>query len=118
MDMRGPLDLVVLATLARIGPAHGYGLIVALREHSDGVLDLPEGTIYPALHRLERDHWATSEWRTQAGRRRRVYAIAPAGRTAMARKKREWRALADAVALVTGAVRANPIARLREDPAV
>jgi transcriptional regulator len=105
MEMRGPLDLLVLATLARTGSAHGYALIVALRESTDGALDLAEGTVYPALHRLERDGWVGSEWGAEAGRRRRVYSITAAGRSALAAKKREWSRLVDVVAAVTGRTR-------------
>ena len=59
MELRGHLDLLLLATLRRTGPVHGYGLIGALDDGSDGVFDLPEGTVYPALHRLERDGFVT-----------------------------------------------------------
>jgi len=105
MEMRGPLDLLVLATLARTESAHGYALIVALRESTGGALDLAEGTVYPALHRLERDGWVGSVWSTEAGRRRRVYSITAAGRTALAAKKREWSRLVDVVDLVTRPLR-------------
>ena len=103
--MRGPLDLLVLATLARTGSSHGYALIVALRDSTEGVLDLAEGTVYPALHRLERDGWVGSAWSAEAGRRRRVYSITAEGRTALAAKKRDWSRLVDVVARVTGPLR-------------
>jgi DNA-binding PadR family transcriptional regulator len=112
MDLRGHLDLLLLATLARTGPAHGYALIGALRDRSGGAFDLPEGTVYPALHRLERDGCVSSRWSTDQPRRRRVYELTAAGRKALAARRREWTVFARAVelvqrpALVIGAVAA------------
>ena len=62
MDVRGHLDLLVLSVLADTGPVHGYGIISALRARSDGAFDLPEGTVYPALHRMEKDGLVLSRW--------------------------------------------------------
>jgi DNA-binding PadR family transcriptional regulator len=90
MELRGHLDLLVLVVLRDLGPVHGYGLIAGLRERSDGAFDLPEGTVYPALHRLERDGLVQSEWSTDAPRRRRVYRLTSAGVSAIAEKQREW----------------------------
>src|SRR6185369_611171 len=100
MDVRGHLDLVLLATLHQTGPAHGYALIVALRERSDGAFELAEGTVYPALHKLEREGLVASVWRTDAARRRRVYELTAAGATALAQKQSEWARLVDGVAAV------------------
>ncbi len=100
MDLRGHLDLLLLAALARTGPTHGYALISALRDGSDGTFDLPEGTVYPALHRLERDGCVTSRWSSEGPRRRRVYELTAVGRTALAAKRREWRSFARAVELI------------------
>jgi|SRR5690348_6676284 len=83
MDLRGHLDLLILATLRHAGPVHGYALISALRERSDGIFDLPEGTVYPALHRLEYDGLISSEWSTDAPRRRRTYRLTAAGAAAI-----------------------------------
>ena len=90
MDLRGHLDLLLLATLRRTGPVHGYGLITELREKSGGTFDLPEGTVYPALHRLERDGSVASSWDTSAPRRRRVYVLTPVGTEALADKQTVW----------------------------
>lgn len=90
MDLRGHLDLLVLATLRRTGPAHGYALITAMREGSDGAFDLPEGTVYPALHRLERDGAVVSTWVAGAPRRRRVYTLTGAGEEALAQRQAQW----------------------------
>jgi DNA-binding PadR family transcriptional regulator len=101
MDLRGHLDLLLLATLARTGPSHGYALITALRDNSSGTFDLPEGTVYPALHRLERDGSVSSSWSEDAPRRRRVYELTPAGHVALTARGREWRRFAKAVAQVS-----------------
>ncbi|MDQ6910991.1 MAG: helix-turn-helix transcriptional regulator [Actinomycetota bacterium] len=93
---RGHLDLVLLAVLAR-EPLHGYSLIGALKARTDGVLDLPEGSVYPALHRLEDLGFVASEWRSVGGRRRREYRITDDGRAALASELREWSRLAGAI---------------------
>ena len=97
--VRGHLDLLLLSVL-RSGPAHGYAVVSALRERSDGTFDLPEGTVYPALHRLEEAGWVTSSWDTTTGRRRRVYALTEAGREACAEQRAEWRGLVRGVQAV------------------
>ncbi|WP_432991027.1 PadR family transcriptional regulator [Dactylosporangium sp. CA-233914] len=97
MDLRGHLDLLLLAALTRSGSAHGYALITALREGSDGAFDLPEGTVYPALHRLERDGLIESRWDETSTRRRRVYRVTAAGAAAQASKSAEWASFAKGV---------------------
>src|SRR5215471_20259769 len=72
--IKGHLDLLLLRIL-QDGPAHGYEVITALRERSDGTFDLPEGTVYPALHRLEGAGLLASTWDTSGARRRRVYSL-------------------------------------------
>jgi DNA-binding PadR family transcriptional regulator len=86
---RSQLDLLLLAIVAR-RPNHGYAIIEALREQSAGTFDLPEGTIYPALHRLEEAQLLSSSWSDSGGRRSRVYAITNGGREALAKRKDEW----------------------------
>src|SRR5262245_66492815 len=86
---KGHLDALVLATLER-EPAHGYGIARRLRSLSDDVFRVSEGTIYPALHRLERDRLVLSRWQEAKGRRRRVYRITAAGREALAVRRLEW----------------------------
>jgi PadR family transcriptional regulator PadR len=99
--VKGQLDALILATL-EAQPAHGYGIGQALKQRSDGAFDLPEGTIYPALHRLERDGLLDSDWSTQDGRRRRTYRLTSAGRKALGARRREWRAFSGAVGAVLG----------------
>jgi PadR family transcriptional regulator, regulatory protein PadR len=100
MDLRGHLDLLLLEVLARTGEAHGYALISALKDGSEGRFDLPEGTVYPALHRLERSGLVSSSWSADAPRRRRVYHLTDAGEAALAAERREWRNFARAVELI------------------
>ena len=98
-ELKGHLDLLLLSALAE-GPSHGYELIERLRARSNSAFDLPEGTVYPALHRLERDGLLTSAWTTAAGRRRRVYSLTRRGRSALARRAAEWRSFSRAVEAV------------------
>jgi DNA-binding PadR family transcriptional regulator len=88
-QLKGHLDLLLLAVLQR-GPAHGYEIITALRERSDGTFDLPEGTVYPALHRLENAGRLTSGWTAETGRRRRTYELTPDGAAALAAERESW----------------------------
>ena len=99
--LKGNLDLLLLSVLAA-GPAHGYAIITALRERSEGAFDLGEGTVYPALHRLERAGLLDSDWAEAPGRRRRVYALTGKGETALAKQRAEWRHFAGGVAAVLG----------------
>jgi PadR family transcriptional regulator PadR len=94
--LKGHVDLLLLATLADT-PAHGYRVVEALRERSDGTFDLAEGTVYPALYRLERGGLIASRWHVVEGRRRRIYRLTKRGETALQRRRREWRAFADAM---------------------
>jgi DNA-binding PadR family transcriptional regulator len=85
----GQLDLLLLAVLAD-GPRHGYAVISALRERSHGAFDLPEGTVYPALHRLEAAGALRSSWLRVDGRRRRVYELTRAGNAARTAERSRW----------------------------
>lgn len=98
--LQGNLDLLLLQLLSD-GPSHGYDVIVALRARSDGAFDLAEGTVYPALHRLERAQLLTSGWVTDR-RRRRVYRITPAGRSALRAQRARWRSFAGSMTMFFG----------------
>jgi PadR family transcriptional regulator PadR len=87
--LKGHLDLLVLTAL-RSEPGHGYVVLDRLRRLSDGEFSLPEGTIYPALHRLERDGLLKSHQTQHQGRTRRVYSLTRAGRNALVGKRAEW----------------------------
>jgi DNA-binding PadR family transcriptional regulator len=99
--LKGHLDLLILATLEG-GRAHGYSMIEALRARSRGAFDLPEGTVYPALHRLEQENLLASRWAEVGGRRRRVYSLTRKGRRALLHQRQGWRAFSTAVAAVVG----------------
>ena len=101
--LKGHLDLLLLAAV-QARPAHGYAIAEILRARSGGTFDLPEGTLYPALHRLERGGLLSSRWSEVNGRRRRVYQLTPKGQRALAQRHGEWRDFARAVhAVVEGA---------------
>lgn len=101
--MKGHLDLLVLAIL-RSGPLHGYALVEALRARSGGVFDLPEGTVYPALYRLERAGVLRSGWAAGVGRRRRrVYELTPLGFETLEARTEEWHELSVGIASVLDA---------------
>jgi DNA-binding PadR family transcriptional regulator len=97
--LRGHVDLLVLATL-RHGALHGYGIVEQLRGASEGAFDLAEGTVYPALYRLEGAGLLASKWTSLGGRRRRVYRLTSRGRAALARERKEWKAFASAIEAV------------------
>jgi PadR family transcriptional regulator PadR len=108
--LKGHLDLIVLAALAP-RPAHGYAVIEEIRRKSGQAFDLPEGTIYPALHRLEQTGMLSSRWLiAESGRRRRVYALTRLGRRALAKRQAVWREFSQAISgLLSGAKRGkNP----------
>jgi PadR family transcriptional regulator PadR len=102
--LKGQLELVVLATL-RDGPLHGYGITKQIRDRSTGELDVLEGTLYPALHRLESAGLVKSRWATGAGRRRRVYELTSKGRDALAAQESEWRSFSRTLDAILGGVR-------------
>ncbi|WP_028934093.1 PadR family transcriptional regulator [Pseudonocardia spinosispora] len=88
--VRGHLDALILAVLDG-EPLHGYAVIEALQVRSGGELELPTGTIYPALRRLERAKWISGVWSTVGGRRRRTYQLTRAGRHELGVSRTEWR---------------------------
>ena len=94
--LKGHLDGMLLAALEP-GPRHGYAIIEGLRDGSGGQFDLPTGTVYPALHRLERAGLVQAEWSEAGGRRRRVYQLTPAGRRALDTERGNWRDFSAAV---------------------
>jgi len=88
--LKNHLELLVLTVLGA-GPGHGYSIIQAIRERSGGEFELLEGSLYPVLHRLERDGLVTSKWSEVRGRRRRVYTLGRKGRAALEEQERVWR---------------------------
>lgn len=94
--LKGHLDALVLALLEE-GPLHGYGIIEQLRSRSGEIFDLPEGTVYPALYRLERSGSVTSTRASVGGRSRRVYRLARPGRAALKASRQDWLQFSSAV---------------------
>ena len=99
--LKGHLDMIVLAALSD-EPAHGYAVIQEIRRRSGGAFDLPEGTIYPALHRLEQSGLLSSRWTAGEGRRRRVYSLTRSGRRALSDQRALWQRFTDAVGGLLG----------------
>ena len=98
--LQGTLDLLVLKTLAR-GPMHGYGIAVHIQQVSEEVLRVEEGSLYPALHRIEQAGWISSEWGVSDNNRRaKYYRLTAAGRKQLAREQENWDQLTRAVAKV------------------
>jgi transcriptional regulator len=95
--LKGHLDMIVLAAMVD-GPAHGYGVIQEIKRRSGGAFDLPEGTIYPTLHRLEKAGYLSSHWTTaESGRKRRVYKMTRRGERALSDQRALWQRFADAI---------------------
>lgn len=99
--LKGHLDLLLLAIVAD-QPAHGYGVIEELRRRSGGVFDIPEGTVYPALHRLQAAGHLDSDWAEVNGRRRRTYRITRKGRGTLDAERSSWAQFSAAVGRVVG----------------
>lgn len=100
-SLRGHLDAMLLATL-ETEPHHGYAIIETLKTRSGGALDLPTGTVYPALRRLERAGYLESTWSNVGGRKRRVYSLTHAGARELAQQRGEWKHTTHIMATVLG----------------
>jgi transcriptional regulator len=97
-SLQGSLDLLVLKILCRRPRLHGYAIMTAIQEISGEVLRAEEGTIYPALHRMEEAGWIHAEWISKAnGRRARIYELTAAGRKQLGAEEVRWRAVTSAV---------------------
>ncbi len=89
--LQGTLDLMVLKTLQTLGSQHGYGIAQRIQQISDNLLELNQGTLYPALLRLEQNGWICSEWGTSDNNRRaRYYSLTKAGRKQLAEETESW----------------------------
>lgn len=95
--LRGTLDLLVLRTL-QSGPQHGHGIKVAISSNSNDVLQIDHGSLYPALHRLEKQGWLTAEWKlTENKQRAKYYRLTAAGRRQLQSERSRWQALSEAI---------------------
>ncbi len=93
--LQGTLDLIVLRTLATLGPQHAYAIATRVQQVSDDLLNLNQGTLYPALVRLEQQGWIKGAWdKTENGREAKYYSITRAGQKALSDETRRWRRLA------------------------
>ena len=99
-QLQGALDLLILKTLQR-GPMHGYGIAQRIQQISEDALRVEEGSLYPALHRIEQQGWIAAEWRaTESRRRAKYYRLMPAGRKQLAREEVNWDRVSSAVAKI------------------
>ncbi len=97
-SLQGSLPLLVLKILARRGPLHGYGITNHIEQMSEEILRVEEGSLYPALHRMEEAGWIAAKWvLTENNRRARVYEIRPAGRKQLKQEEDRWRAVTAAI---------------------
>ena len=97
-SLQGTLDLLVLKILSRRPRLHGYALMTAIAETSDDVLRAEEGSLYPALHRMEEAGWIRAEWvKRETGRRSRVYELTKAGKEQLAKEELRWQTVTSAV---------------------
>ena len=95
--LRGTLDVVILRTL-EAGPRHGYDIVSALADRSEGALQVEDGALYQSLHRMRERGWVRSEWgHAQSGKRARFYELTPRGRKELQRASREWLDYSDAI---------------------
>lgn len=99
MNLKGTLPALILEALER-EPSHGYRIAQQIKDRSKGVLDFKEGTLYPALHKLEMDGHVASNEAVESGRTRRCYKITEAGRAVLAKDREAWREISKAVSLI------------------
>ena len=101
--IQGTLDLLILKTIA-LEPKHGWAIAKRIEQVSKDVLQVTQGALYPALHRLEQQGWVRAEWRaSETGREAKFYTLTRAGRTQLDKELAQWERLSKAVALVIGA---------------
>jgi transcriptional regulator len=103
--LQGTLDLLILKVVA-LGPVHGYGISQRIRQVSQDVLQVQQGSLYPALHRLEKRGWIASDWgESDNGRQAKFYRLSPKGKKQLAEEEETWNRLSKAVGLILQAAR-------------
>ena len=97
-DLQGALDLLVLKTLSQLGSMHGYGIVMHIRRVSGERIIVEEGSLYPALHRMEQSGWVRPSWAvTEYGRKAKYYALTRAGQEQLAQREKNWEQVARGV---------------------
>jgi len=97
-DLQGTLDLLILKTLSHTGSLHGYGIVLHIQRASDELLQVEEGSLYPALHRMEQNGWLSSEWAVSGNNRRaKFYKLTAVGRRQLIQIEKNWDHLAKGV---------------------
>ena len=97
-DLQGTLDLLVLKTLAQMGKLHGYGIVLHIQRASDDLLRVEEGSLYPALHRMEQSGWISSDWSlTDTGRKAKYYRLTAAGKKQLEQAEKNFEHLVQGV---------------------
>jgi PadR family transcriptional regulator PadR len=97
-DLQGALDLLVLKTLSQLGSMHGYGIVMHIRRVSGDRIIVEEGSLYPALHRMDQNGWIRASWAvTEYGRKAKYYALTRAGQEQLAEREKNWEQVAKGV---------------------
>ena len=97
-DLQGALDLLILKTLSQLGAMHGYGIVTHIRRVSGDRIIVEEGSLYPALHRIEQNGWVCASWAvTEYGRKAKYYALTRTGREQLAEREKNWEQVAKGV---------------------
>ena len=100
-DLQGTLDLLILKTLSQMHQLHGYGIVLHIQRASEEILRVEEGSLYPALHRMEQSGWISSEWAlTETNRKAKYYRLTAEGRKQLVKETNDWSRLAKAIARV------------------
>lgn len=100
-DLQGSLDLLVLKTLAQMGEVHGYGIVLHIQRASDELLSVEEGSLYPALHRMEQSGWIRSEWKlSETNRKAKYYRLTTAGQKQLQEAEQSFEQLVKGVRAV------------------
>jgi transcriptional regulator len=102
--LQGTLDMLILKAVS-LGPLHGYGILLRIQQISNDALQIPQGSLYPALYRLEHKAWIEAEWgESDNNRKAKFYRLTPAGRKQLRAETTEWSRLSEAIAAVLEAV--------------
>ena len=102
-DLQGSLDLLVLKTLSQMEELHGYGIALHIQRASDELLSIEEGSLYPALHRMEQSGWIRSEWKvSETNREAKYYRLTPSGRKELLKAEKNFEQLVKGIRAVLG----------------